>query len=331
MHFLITGGNGFIGTNLIEELRSGMQEPYTVTILDISAPKIELRANENWTSADILDKQVIDLIFELAKPAIVIHLAAETSCEPELTLADYAVNTKGSENIFEASEKYGIQFLVHTSTQFVNQAADLPVSDTDYAPHTVYGESKILSEQLLREQRFHFNWCIVRPTNIWGRWHLRYPYEFWKIVREGKYFHPGKKQVLRSYGYAGNVCWQIIELVRRRNEPAVSRNVFYVGDHPVNLLEWTNAFSLEIKQKPVRIVPGFIVYSLALAGSALRKVRIKFPITLSRYKSMTTDNPAPMEKTFTLLGSPPYTQQEGVKQTTDWLRTFWQRENQGIK
>jgi nucleoside-diphosphate-sugar epimerase len=331
IRFLITGANGFIGTNLVEALRTGIHEPYTATLLDIDTPKIELLTHETWLPSDILDAAAIDAVFQQTRPDIVIHLAAQTSCEPEMTLDDYTVNTRGSENIFKASEKYGIQFLVHTSTQFVNQAEGMPASDTDYAPHTVYGESKVIAEQMLRDKRFGFNWCIIRPTNIWGRWHLRYPYEFWKILKEGKYFHPGKKKVVRSYGYVGNVCWQILELIKRRNEPIVSRNVFYVGDIPVNMLEWTNAFSLEIKQKPVRIVPTFFVYTLALTGSMLRILRVRFPITLSRYKSMTTDNPAPMEKTFSILGMPPYTQQQGVKQTTDWLWTFWQRENQKAK
>jgi hypothetical protein len=36
-----------------------------------------------------------------------------------------------------------------------------------------------------------------------------------------------------------------------------------------------------------------------------------------------------MDKTFALLGSPPYTQKEGVKQTADWLRGFWQDQKNG--
>lgn len=331
IRFLITGANGFIGTNLVEALRTGIKAPYTATLLDIDTPKIELASHETWIPSNILDKEAIENIFLQTRPDIVIHLAAQTSCEPEMTLDDYLVNTKGSENIFEASEKYGIEFLVHTSTQFVNQAVAMPASDTDYAPHTVYGESKVIAEEMLRKNRFTFNWCMIRPTNIWGAWHLRYPHEFWKVLKEGKYFHPGKKKVVRSYGYVGNVCWQILELIRRRHEPVISRNVFYVGDAPVNMLDWVNAFSMEIKKKPVRIVPGFFVYTLALTGSMLRIFKVRFPITLSRYKSMTTDNPAPMEKTFNVLGMPPYTQQEGAKQTTDWLWSFWQRENPKMK
>ncbi|NCI48053.1 NAD-dependent epimerase/dehydratase family protein [Sediminibacterium soli] len=325
MRFLITGANGFIGTNLFEALRKAGFGIYSAALVDIAEPKIELQSHERWYRTDILDTKAVDAVFAEVKPDIVIHLAAETACLPEMSMDDYVVNTRGSENIFNACEACGVRFLVHTSTQFVNQK-DAPLTDTDYAPHTVYGESKVIAEQMLRNNGYHFNWCIIRPTNIWGSWHLRYPYEFWRVLREGKYLHPGNRKVVRSYGYVGNVCWQIIQLIKRREEQHFSKTVFYVGDKPVNMLEWTNDFSLAIVNKPVRIVPSSFVYMLALTGSALRLLRIRFPITLSRYKSMTTDNPAPMDKTFTVLGHPPYTQKEGVQHTAAWLQTFWQNQ-----
>jgi nucleoside-diphosphate-sugar epimerase len=330
MRILITGANGFIGTNLVMALRSAMPHPYEAVLVDPIPPKIELNTSETWHPLDILDQPAVERLFASTKPEIVIHLAAETRTDPGLTLDDYRVNIKGSEHVFNACQSNGTSFLIHTSTQFVNQAAHIPSSDTDYAPHTVYGESKVLAEQLLREGSYTFNWCIVRPTNIWGSWHLRYPSEFWKVLKEGKYLHPGKKEVIRSYGYVGNVCWQMIEIIKRRHEAIIAKNVFYVGDQPVNMFEWTNEFSLAINQKPVRVVPSSVVYMLAITGSALRYLRIRFPITLSRYKSMTTDNPAPMDKTFTILGNPPYSQKEGVKQTTEWLFQFWHKQNQSL-
>lgn len=324
--FLITGGNGFIGTNLLLSLRQYVKDSYTVAIIDIDTPKIELAANETWYNLSILDAIAVGQVFEKAHPQIVIHLAALTSTEPEYQLEDYEVNTKGSDILFQHCEKQGIEFLVHTSSQFVNQAEGFPASDLDYAPHTIYGESKVISEEHLRSENYSFNWCIIRPTNIWGPWHLRYPYEFWKVLNEGKYFHPGSRPVIRSYGYVGNICWQIMELIKRRNEKEIARNVFYVGDAPMNMYEWANAFSLAITKKNVRVVPGAFVYLLAFTGSVLRTLKIKFPITLSRYKSMTTDNPAPMDKTLKLLGKPPHSLEEGVAITVNWLIPFWKEQ-----
>ena len=326
--FLVTGANGFIGTNLILSFRTNIKTPYSVVLVDTADPKISLQENETWSNIDLLDEKAIYALFERYKPEMVIHLAALTSTAPELLLEDYKANTKGAEILFEACEKNQIDFLVHTSTQFVNQAPGYPSSDTDYAPHTIYGTSKVISEQLLREERFHFNWCIIRPTNIWGPFHLRYPYEFWKVLKEGKYLHPGRKKVVRSYGYVGNICWQIMQLIKRRNEQQIARQVFYVGDQPMNMYEWANAFSLSILKKPVRVVPTWVVYLLAVTGSCLRKLGIGFPITLSRYKSMTTDNPAPMQKTFAILGNPPYQLEDGIRQTTEWLELFWKKQKE---
>ncbi len=323
--FLLTGGNGFIGIHLTEALRS-FSPGCEVVILDQNPPKITLHENEKWVPANLLNQEAVNEVFAQFKPQTVIHLAAETSCESHMVMEDYLVNTRGSEIVFQACEQYGVDFLVHTSTQFVHQAERMPSSDLDFAPHTIYGESKVAAEKLLRQEQFSFNWVIIRPTNVWGAWHIRYPHEFWKILKQGRYFHPGKRKVLRSYGYVGNVCWQTLELIRRKNDPAVSKQVFYVGDEPVDIYEWVNDFSLSITQKPARILPGSFVYILALTGSALQKTGIRFPITLSRYRSMTTHNPAPMQKTFDTLGKPPYTQKQGVALTTDWLLDFWKKD-----
>jgi len=324
---LITGGNGFIGTNLLLAIREkNVNNELAVYVIDPAKPKVPLEENESWLKVSILDRDRLVETFLTVRPDYVIHLAAETSCDPAMKMDDYKVNTAGSENIYYACEQAKVDCLVNTSTQFVNQSDKMPVHDTDYAPHTIYGESKIIAETTLRNGNYSFNWIIVRPTNIWGRWHLNYPHQFWKVVRDGKYFHPGKQLVTRSYGYVGNVCDQILKLIDLRNNKEVSKQVFYVGDAPINLFEWANAFCISITKKPARIIPRAVVYGLALGGTILQKFRIKFPITLSRYQSMTSDNPAPMQKTLQLLGEPKYSMQEGVDITTKWLFDYWKEE-----
>jgi GlcNAc-P-P-Und epimerase len=325
---LVTGGNGFIGTNLILALRQeDNKDSLQVLIIDIKEPKVKLLDNEEWLNLDILKKEEIIEQFKKFKPEIVIHLAAETDCNPQFTLKEYKVNTDGSKNIFDACEESNVSFLVNTSSQYVNQSGKMLSSDEDYAPHTVYGESKVMAEAMLKKGNYTFNWITIRPTNIWGRWHIRYPYEFWKVIRDGKYFHPGHKIVTRSYGYVGNVCDQILQLIKLRNSREVSRQVFYVGDEPLNLYDWVNAFSLAIVNKSVRIVPTTIILSVAIIGTFLQKIQITFPITLSRYYNMTSDNLAPMDKTFKLLGKPKYSMHEGVNITTKWLINYWEENN----
>lgn len=313
---LVTGGSGFIGTNLHEFISNHFPE-YQLINIDIVEPKINF-IQTVWEECDILNEDRLESIFEKHQPNCVIHLAAETSCEPELVLKDYEVNTQGSQNLFEiASKTKSVQTLIHTSTQFINQY-DFPLEDFfAYKPHTVYGESKIISEKLLLENKYDFNWIIVRPTNIWGKWHLRYPYEFWKVLYEGKYIHPNDRNVVRSYGYVENICQQIMHFIN--NAERLNGEVFYVGDQPIALYDWVNSFSLTLKGRRVRTVPKGLVYLLAVFGDLLKAVSVSFPITTSRYKSMTTSNPAPMKKTFEEVGVPNINLEQGVEITSKWL------------
>jgi len=323
--YLITGGSGFIGTYLIEELqKAGI---YNIRNIDIASPK----ENEHaifWIEADILNKEKMLEIFDAFQPDYVIHLAARTDTDPENVLEDYKTNTEGTSNILSAAQQCkSIKRIVITSTQFVHQYKGFPKDDQDYAPHTVYGESKVIAEKLTRAANLNCIWTIIRPTNIWGPRHPRYPQEFWYVLKQGKYIHPGKQQVIRSYGYVGNVVDQILRILRTEEEK-VDKQVFYVGDEPINLLDWVNGFSKALNKKNVRVVPRFIVKTAAILGNVLHALGVNFPITLSRYRSMTQTNSASMDKTFKVLGAPKFKLQQGIDETVSWLKQqneFWSK------
>lgn len=316
MKILITGGSGFIGTNLTERL---VKDGIEFINLDISAPK-NRTLQKQWIKCDILDYALLQKEFHKFQPTAVIHLSAETNTDPSKTMDDYRVNVAGTQNVFNAIKSIGsVQRVIFTSTQFVNQNDKPPANDEDYAPYTVYGESKIKGEQLLRTSNLNCCWTIIRPTNIWGPWHLRYPFEFWKILAENKYFHPGRRRVTRSYGYVGNVVNQMKTILQLPPEK-VDKKVYYVGDRPIDLYDWVNGFSIKQTGKKVTVIPRFFVFTLALTGDILRLFRIKFPITISRYRSMTTGNPAYMEKTFEELGEPLYSLDQGIDETVEWMK-----------
>lgn len=315
MKYLVTGGSGFIGTNLIEQLLKQGQE---IINIDIYPPKIDAHASF-WEKMDILNLDGLLSVFQKFRPDFVIHLAARTDTVSNC-LDDYSVNTKGTENVLAAiNATDSIRRVIITSSQFVNQYNDIPKDDFDFAPHTVYGESKVINEQMTRQANLKCVWTIIRPTNIWGPWHLRYPYEFWNVLSKGLYFHPGKRNVVRSYGYVKNVVYQIIKIIESDTKLVASK-VYYVGDDPIELLDWVNAFSIGQTGKRVRVIPTSLVRTLALFGDLLSLFHIKFPLTSSRFKSMTTSNGAPMTSTIKAFGLPPYTLEGGVKDTIDWMR-----------
>src|SRR5207302_5317073 len=234
----------------------------------------------------------------------------------------YRANTEGTGNVLAAIRSTpSVQRTIITSSQFVCAPGRLPENDTDYFPETVYGESKVITEKLTREVNLSHCWVIIRPTNIWGPWHMRYRREFWRALERGLYLHPGRRPVIRSYGYVKNVVYQIQKILDAPRE-IVRGQTFYLGDRPTNLLDWVNGFSRALTGRDVRIVPRSLMRVLALLGDIPTRITGKpFLINSSRLRSMITDYNTPMERTFELFGENPYTLETGIRETVKWLRT----------
>ena len=211
-----------------------------------------------------------------------------------------------------------LYFLI-TSTQFVHRPGHLPENDEDFEPYTVYGESKVITEQMTQSAGLECIWTIIRPTVIWGAWHPVYPGELWQTIKKRQYFHPGRKPIVRSYGYVGNVVYQI-ESILQSPAALVNRKVYYVGDRPMSQLDWANGFSQALTGRDVNIMPKALLRFLALFGALANALRIPFPMYPERYRRMTEDYLTPMAATLEAFGPPPYSFDDGVLETVAWLR-----------
>jgi GlcNAc-P-P-Und epimerase len=316
---LVTGGSGFIGTNLIE-----YYEQRGVELLNLDwSPALNPAHEPYRIDADIMDAPRVKAIFQQFQPEAVVHLAARTDSDiPELDgdMDEYIQNTEGTQNVLDAiKDTPSILRAVITSTQFVCKAGYIPKHDQDYSPYTLYGKSKMITEQLTRQADLKCTWCLIRPSTIWGPWSLRYRDVMFPVMEKGLYFHPSKKEVYRSYGYVKNVVYQIDQMLSQASEN-IHEQVFYVGDEPVNLLEWVKAIAKELTGKPVRVLPTGLVRGIALTGDVITGVGGRFPLTSTRFNSMTQDYITPIEKTIATLGRAPYAMEEGVKEMVEWYQ-----------
>ena len=255
------------------------------------------------------------------QPDQVMHLAARTEMDEKTTAeTGFRVNTQGTRNFLAAVRATPcIRRMLMCSSQFVCGPGRLPAHDEDYFPATVYGQSKVITEQETRRAHLRCEWVIVRPTNIWGPWHPRYPQEFWRIARQGLYVHPGGKPVVRCYGYVGNVADQIVALMEQSADK-IDRQTFYVGDQADDIYLWADAFCRALRGQPARKVPRSILRAAGLGGDIITAlIGTPFYLSASRYRSMVTDYVTPMEKTYALLGKPTRSLEEGVRETVSWL------------
>jgi len=174
MRVLITGGAGFIGSNLAEALLLGGHEVGIVD--DLSAGKRENVPEGVWMRViDILDPAFPSLLVAFA-PTAVVHLAAQASVTESLRdpERDWAVNAEGTRIVAQAARNAGATRVISASSAAVYgepAEQDLPLTEAAAkAPANPYGRSKLAAETSLAEALAgsQTDWAAFRFANVYG-------------------------------------------------------------------------------------------------------------------------------------------------------------------
>lgn len=311
---LLTGGSGFVGTNLLEKL---VNEGYEVLNIDIEKPK-DKNHLKYWQNIDITNLILLKESIDNFAPNYIVHLAARTDLDGK-SLQDYNSNILGVENLMNvANELETLKKIIITSSMLVCYGGYYPKDQFDYAPSTVYGESKVKTEEIVWKNKPLCDWAIIRPTSIWGPW-FGIPYKsFFEMVIAKKYFHIGNKGCTKTYGYVGNAIYQIEKILFTETRDELNK-VFFIGDNPAtNIEEWGNEIASELGTKITK-VPYSIIKMAAYFGDALKLFGVSFPMNSFRLYNMTTDNIVNLENTYKIAPKLPYSRKEGIKITLKWI------------
>lgn len=312
----VTGGSGFIGTNLIDALAK--MEGTIVLNVDIKKPKIAEHC-QYWREIDIRDKEKMEAVLNGFVPDLVIHLAARTDLDGEC-IEDYSTNTDGTKVLVTALEAINFSgSVIFTSSMYVCQPGYQPVSEDDYCPHTVYGKSKVLTEQIVKESRLSAPWAIIRPTSIWGPW-FGVPYiDFFRVVLNKRFLHIAGHDTYKTYGYVGNSVAQILALAKCVR--VFNGRSLYIGDSPAySIREWADEIAAHVPYKILN-VPRAVFVILAKIGDVLGRVGIRFPMTSFRLSNLTTNNVHDIKPIESILPVPPYSRVEANRITLAWLKS----------
>lgn len=316
---LITGGSGFIGTNLIELL---VEKKYDLVNLDLNKP----RNSEHlafWKKCDILDFEKLLDMFNEFSPDIVVHLAARTDLDGK-KLSEYSENFKGVENVVNAANSQeSVSRLIFTSSLLVCKLGHIPSSDLEFMPNTVYGESKVMAENIIRNNTAdHYSWTILRPTSIWGPWFSKPYKDFFDLVLRGGYLHPAGVHPKRTYGYVVNTVNQIYSIF---TDEDATEMVLYLGDNPpITVYQWAKEITHVTGADKPKKVPYFIVYLSSVVGSLVGNV-VNFPINLSRLENMSTVavyDVSYLEGKVEQLNLNKVSFENGISQTVNWLKNI---------
>jgi len=180
MRALVTGGAGFIGSNLVDALLARGDE---VTVVDdLSTGRREnlegaLRAGATLAEADIRDLFAIEGVAVEARPEVVFHLAAQIDVRKSVAdpAFDASINVGGTANVLEAARAAGAGRVVFTSTGGAiygeGEGQALPLSEeAPLAPEAPYGQSKFAAEGYLSlYERLHsLSSVSLRLGNVYG-------------------------------------------------------------------------------------------------------------------------------------------------------------------
>jgi UDP-glucose 4-epimerase len=180
MKALVTGGAGFIGSNLADALLARGDE--VIVVDDLSTGRREnldgaLAAGAKLVEADIRDRAALEQMAAAEKPEVIFHLAAQIDVRKSIAdpAFDASINVGGTANVLEAARVAGSRRVVFSSTGGAiygeGEGQQLPLAeDAPLAPEAPYGQSKFAGEGYLAlyERLYDLSTIPLRLGNVYG-------------------------------------------------------------------------------------------------------------------------------------------------------------------
>ncbi len=232
MNILVTGGAGFIGSNLVERLLvlghdvvclDNFDEYYDPAIKRRNIECASLHKKYRLVEGDIRDSASLERCFQPAPVELVIHLAARAGVrtsllEPELY---YDVNVMGTLRILETMRRHNVTRMVFASSSSVyGDTAMIPFSEADPVNHPIspYAASKKAGELLCHTycHLYGFDIFCLRLFTVYGP-RQRPEMAIHKFVRKITLGEPiqlyGDGQTQRDYTYVDDILQGILRSV----------------------------------------------------------------------------------------------------------------------
>ncbi len=170
---LVTGGAGFMGAHVVNELlRDG---DHTVVVLDDISGGFRENVNPEATfiEGSILDVELINQLFEKYNFSYIYHLAAYAAegLSHFIKRFNYQNNLIGSVNLINAAVNFNVKRFVFTSSIAVYGENQLPMHEELIPmPEDPYGIAKYAVEQelVVSKRLFDLDYTIFRPHNVYG-------------------------------------------------------------------------------------------------------------------------------------------------------------------
>ena len=266
MKSLVTGGAGFIGAHVTNEL---IKMGHAVVVLDDLSGGFEdnIHPQAVFVKGSVTDYELLKNLFEKYKFDFVYHLAAYAAegLSHFIRKFNYENNLVGSIHLINECIRHKVKCLVFTSSIAVYGAGQLPMTeDTIPQPEDPYGISKYAVELDLKaaHEMFGLNYIIFRPHNVYGEFQNigdRYRNVIGIFMNQLMQGQPltifGDGTQTRAFSYINDVAPHIAGSV---NIPAAYNQIFNIGgdqEYSVNELAKTVMKVLK-REQTIRYLPA---------------------------------------------------------------------------
>jgi len=234
---LVTGGAGFIGSHLADEL---LKNNYKVVIIDdlSGGSKDNIPKHIKFVKGSITNTKLVKKLFSKYKFDYVFHLAAYAAegLSHHIRKFNYENNLMGSINLINESIRYNIKCFVFTSSMAVYGTNQVPLKENlTPMPEDPYGIAKAAVEKDLKaaNEMFGLNYIIFRPHSVYGeRQNINDRYRnvigiFMNQIMQGKSLTVyGDGNQTRAFSYIGDIVPIIANSIKFKN---AYNQIFNVG------------------------------------------------------------------------------------------------------
>jgi len=174
VRILVTGGAGFIGSNLVERL---LGDGHDVAVLDnlSTGQRDQVPAGAAFYESDLIDADATERCVAEFRPEVVSHHAAQIDVRRSVTdpIFDARTNILGSLALLESCTRHGVRKLIYASTggAIYGEGRTLPATeDHPINPEAPYGASKHAVEHYLYLWKLlrGLDWTVLRYPNVYG-------------------------------------------------------------------------------------------------------------------------------------------------------------------
>lgn len=324
MKTLVIGGSGFVGSRLLSEV--GDLEEF-LNFDKNQSPFF----SEITTIGDIRNEDQLDNIFKNEIDMVVL-LAAEYRDDVSPISLYHDVNVKGTQNVLDAMDKYGVKKIFFTSSVSVyGLNKDNPDETHGVDPFHHYGESKWKGEEALKKwyanDSYNKSVTILRPTVIFGERNRGNVYNLLNQIVSGKFIMIGNGNNKKSMCYVGNIASYIKTVLGNSGEGYRVYNYADKPDFTMNELVSQIEVSLEKKVLPFKI-PYFLGFIIGCLFDVITRITGKklaiSSVRVKKFCARTQYNAEKVHKEF----KPPYTLVEGLDKTLKF--EFTDKQSDGV-